>query len=115
MFEIHDSIAYLSDFFKFSTVSLEILETIVGWLKNSSPRHNEIPVSIINEFLHLLGPVTLKRCSKSLKHGIFPNNLKKVNDLYFRGIRLEKAKTINVRFIFSVLSVKLLKTLSLPI
>ena len=36
--------------FKFSTVSLESLKAIVGSLKNSSPGHNEIPISILRVF-----------------------------------------------------------------
>ena len=43
--------------FRFSTVRLESLETIVGSLNNSSPGHDEIPFSILKDFFHLLDPV----------------------------------------------------------
>ena len=42
--------------FRFSTVSLESLETIVGSLKNLSPGHDEIPISI---HFFLPGPAML--------------------------------------------------------
>ena len=60
--------------FQFSTVSLDSLETIVGSLKNSLPGRNEIPISIIKELSHLLGPVMLQICNKSLDQGIFPDS-----------------------------------------
>ena len=63
--------------FRFTTVSLEPLKVIVGSLKNSSPGHDEIPNSILKKFFHLLCPVMLKICNKSLEQGIFPDSLKK--------------------------------------
>ena len=63
--------------FKFSIVSLDSLEAIVGSLKSSSPGYDEIPVSILKGFFHFLGPVILKICNKSLEQGIFPESLKK--------------------------------------
>ena len=76
-FENYMSSANVGEPFKFSTVSLESLEAVVGSLKNSSPGHDEIPSSILKEFFHLLGPVMLKICNKSLEQGIFPDSLKK--------------------------------------
>ena len=46
-FEDYISSAEASEPFKFLTVSLESLETIVGSLKNSSPGHDEIPCSLV--------------------------------------------------------------------
>ena len=59
------SSANASEPFRFSTVSLDFLEAIVGSLKKSSPGHDEIPISILKELLHLLGPVMLKICNKT--------------------------------------------------
>ena len=55
-FEIHMNSANVAQPFKFSTVSLESIEAIVGSLKNSSPDHDEIHISILKEFFLLLGP-----------------------------------------------------------
>ena len=68
------SSANVGEHFKFSTVGLESLEAIVGSLKNSSSGHDEIPISIIKEYFHLLGPVMLKICNKILEQGIFPDS-----------------------------------------
>ena len=65
----------LGEHFKFSTVNLESVEAIVDSLKNSSPGHNEIHISISKEFFLLLGPVMLKNCNKSLEQGKFPDSL----------------------------------------
>ena len=71
----------VSEPFTFSIVSSESLETIVGSLKNSLPDHDEIPISILKEFLHLLCSVMMKICKKSLQQGIFPNSLKKAKTI----------------------------------
>ena len=59
---------------KFSTVSSEPIETIVSSLKNSSPGHNEIPISILKPSFHLLGQGLLKICTKTVEQGIFPDS-----------------------------------------
>ena len=76
-FENYMSSANVSEPFKFSTVSLESLKAIVGWLKKSSPGYDEIPNSILKQFFLLLDLVMLKICNKSLDQGIFPDSLKK--------------------------------------
>ena len=68
------SIANAGEPFKFSTVSLESLETIVRSLRSSSPDHDEIPIPTLKESFHLLGPVMLKTCNKNLEQGIFPDS-----------------------------------------
>ena len=72
------SSAKAGELYKFSTVSLEKLETIVGSLKISAPGHDEIPISILKELFYLLCPIMLKICYKSLEQGIFPESLKKL-------------------------------------
>ena len=51
--------------FKFPTVSIEFVETIERSLKKSSSGHDEIVISILKEFIHLLGPVVLKDVIKA--------------------------------------------------
>ena len=70
--ENYMSSAIVNEPIKFSTVSLEYIEAIVGLLRNSSPGHDEIPTSILKEFFHLLGPVMLKICKKKPRTGILP-------------------------------------------
>ena len=53
------SSANVGESFKFSTVSLECLETIVGLFKIPLPGHDEISISNLEEFFHFLGPVML--------------------------------------------------------
>ena len=75
-----------SEPFKFSTVSLETLESIVGSLKKSSPGHDGILISIGKDFFQLLGPVMLKICNKSLELGIFPDSLRNCKTIHvFQG------------------------------
>ena len=91
-FEDYMCSANVGEPFKFLTVSLESLGTIVVSLKNSSPGHDEIFISIQKEFIHLLSPVMVQICNKSVKQGIFPDIKKKpLNSLFSRRQRPGKS------------------------
>ena len=93
------SSTHVGEPFKFSTFSLESLEAIVGSLKSSSPGHDEIPISFVKEFFHLLGPVMLKFCNKSLGQGTFPDSLKKAKIISFSRQGTGKYKIITAQSI----------------
>ena len=50
-FEKYMSSDNVDEPFKFMTISLESLEAIAGSIKKSSPSHDEIPISIVIQFV----------------------------------------------------------------
>ena len=77
--------------FRFSHINLQELETVIKSQKNSSPGHDEIPITILKEFFDILGPVMLKICNLSLEQGVFPQSLKKARITPFFQIWWEEA------------------------
>ena len=69
--------AHVSKAFRFSTVSLESLETIADSLKNSLPGQDEIPVSILKYFFLFTGSCHATNMQKKPRRGDFPKQFEK--------------------------------------